>query len=164
MNEVMMNIIRATEEHLEVVNQIVQITINTVYPRYYPKGAVDSFLSHHNDINIKTDIEKSHVYVLEVSGEIVGTGSIKENIITRLYISPLHQGKGYGRMIMDYLEDAILSEYDEVILGASLPALLMYLKRGYMIVEHITMITESGDYLCYNMMKLERLTLDEQVS
>ena len=37
------------EQTLQVVRTITRETIQEIYPHYYPKGAVDLFLSHHND-------------------------------------------------------------------------------------------------------------------
>ena len=51
-----MKIIPATPADFEAVRKITQETIRTVYPRYYPAGAVEFFLAHHNDAAIMKDI------------------------------------------------------------------------------------------------------------
>ena len=45
------------EQTLQVVRTITRETIQEIYPHYYPKGAVDFFLSHHNAAGIRQDLE-----------------------------------------------------------------------------------------------------------
>lgn len=40
---------------------ITRETIQEIYPHYYPKGAVDFFLSHHNDTGIRQDLKAGSV-------------------------------------------------------------------------------------------------------
>lgn len=51
-----MEIVTAKKEDLEIVRKITQSTIKSIYPRYYPAGAVEFFLAHHSDEHIVTDI------------------------------------------------------------------------------------------------------------
>ena len=52
------------EQTLQVVRTITRETIQEIYPHYYPKGAVDFFLSHHNEAGIRQDLEAGSVYLL----------------------------------------------------------------------------------------------------
>ena len=67
---------------------IVEKTIRTVYPHYYPSGAVQFFLDLHNERRIREALAREDIYFAEVQGEIVGTGSIRGNEICRLFILP----------------------------------------------------------------------------
>ena len=40
----------------------------------------------------------------------------------------------------------------EIVLDASLPAKRIYRKRGYVDAEYHTIQTDSGDFLCYDVM------------
>ena len=42
-----MELIKARQEHYSIIKNIVHNTINNIYPKYYPKGVVEFFLSHH---------------------------------------------------------------------------------------------------------------------
>ena len=86
----------------EMVKAITEQTINSVYPKYYPKGAVEFFLNHHNENNIKNDIKKGIVYILYEGDNAVGTVTIKENEILRLFVLPQFQGKGFGGRLLDF--------------------------------------------------------------
>ncbi len=148
-----MSIIKADISDFETVKYITTETINSIYPRYYPKGAVDFFLNHHNDDNIKKDIESGIVYLCFDGGnDAVGTVTVKENEIGRLFVLPKYQGKRYGRELILFAEKEISRKYDEIVLHASLPAKAIYLKRGYEETEFHSIKTENGDYLCYDMM------------
>lgn len=149
-----MIIIKAQLNDFEDVKNIVQTTITTVYPKYYPSGAVDFFLNHHSDENIKKSIEDDEVYLFYENKTIIGTGTINENEIDRLFILPEFQGKGFGTKALDYFENEIFKKYEDVVLSASFPAFEIYQKRGYMTFEYNKLLTDNGDYLCFFNMRL----------
>lgn len=149
-----MNYIEATEEYIEEVYKLVQETILTIYPRYYPKEVVDFFCMLHNKEKIAEDIKQGHLGILLDNDNLVGTGSYKGNHITRVYVKPAVQGKGYGSYIMQCLEDKIGREYDTVYLDASLPAVRLYERRGYRTKSHEKWDLENNVVLVYEVMKL----------
>lgn len=134
--EVKMKYRLATNEDAENICEIVRSTIKTVYPRYYREEIVEAFLSFHNIEGIREDIKNGNVYVLLEDNKIIGTGTKKENHITRVYILPEFQGKGYGTFIMNELEREIAKNYNSVNIDASLPACRLYYKIGYKTVGH----------------------------
>ena len=142
------------------VAEIVEQTIRAIYPHYYPSGAVQFFLDLHNEQRIREALAREDIYFAVAQGKIVGTGSIRENEICRLFILPEYQAKGYGSRMMDLLEDMIFRKYHVVHIDASFPAESMYLKRGYRIKTYEKIETEYGDYLCYHTMeKTTRINL-----
>lgn len=100
-----MKITKATINDFETIKHIVHTTINEIYPKYYPCGAVDFFLKHHSDENIKKSILNDNVFLLFKNNDIVGTGTINGNEIDRLFILPEFQGKGLGTEALDYFEN-----------------------------------------------------------
>ena len=148
-------IFKAEDKHLNIVREITHQTINEIYPHHYPIGAVDFFKAHHKDSNILADIKKGIVYLLKDSDAFVGTVTIKENEICRLFVLPKFQHKGYGKELIDYAESEILKNYEEIILDASMSAKKIYKMLGYKEIEYNQIITESGDVLCYDVMKKE---------
>lgn len=150
---------KATLEDLDTIYSLVQNTIKTIYPNYYPTEVVDFFCEHHNKDNIRKDIENGVVGLLMVDGNIVGTGSFNENHITRVYVNPEYQGKGYGSYIMQCLENTISSAYDTVYLDASLPASHLYESRGYKTIEHNKWNVENGRVLVYEVMEKKFMPL-----
>ncbi len=148
-----MKLIKASNDHFHAVRFIVKTTIETVYPDYYPKGAVDFFLCHHSDEEIKKAVIAEAVYLIRDDDKIMGTGSINGNEISRLFVLPQYQGKGYGTAMMDELERIVFCNHSQILLDASLPAYGMYVHRGYVPMEYHSIKTENGHYLCYHVMK-----------
>lgn len=149
-----LHIIRTVPVHCEIVHQITETTIRSVYPKYYPCGAVAFFLAHHRMENVLRDITEHKVFLLyDESRTPVGTVTMKENEICRLFVLPAHQRKGYGSLLLDYAERFIPSGYHSILLDASLPAKQLYLRRGYVSVDYRQIVTECGDVLCYDVMQ-----------
>lgn len=143
---------KAEAADVQQVWQLVQNTIKAVYPKYYLKDTVEFFCRLHSFDRVKADIENGLLRVLTVDNSIVGTGSINENHITRLFISPEYQGKGFGGYIMSCIEDEISPNYSTAYLDSSLPAARFYDKRGYKTVRHEE-VTVGDSVLVYEIMQ-----------
>lgn len=148
-----MEYITAAEEHLDYVFRLVQETITEIYPEYYPKEVVDFFCQLHSRENIEKDIKDSQLGLLLVDNQIVGTGSHRGNHITRVYVAPKYQRKGYGSYIMQCLENEIAAQYVKIYLDSSLPAKHMYEQRGYQTVKCEKYAVDHGVILEYEVMK-----------
>ncbi|MDD3142215.1 MAG: GNAT family N-acetyltransferase [Lachnospiraceae bacterium] len=148
-----MEYIKATEKDIEQISMLVQETIQKIYPIYYPKEVVDFFRKLHCKESISEDIKNGLVGILRDDNMIVGTGCYKDNHITRVYVKPERQGKGYGSYIMQCLETQISLQYDTVYLDASLPASHLYEKRGYQTIKHEKWNVENGIILVYEVME-----------
>lgn len=145
--------IKATNKDTEVIYDIVQSSIMSVYPKYYPKEIVDFFCKLHCLKLIAKDIEDGFVGMLLVDDICVGTGCYRDNHITRVYVKPNYQNKGYGSYIMDCLEHEIAKKHPIAFLDASLPAGPLYEKRGYTTVRHGKFPIENGMVLVYEVME-----------
>ena len=148
-----MTITQAKTADFEAVKNITRTTISEIYPRYYPRGAVDFFLAHHSVERIAEDIAQSRVYLCRDDNGIVGTVSIHGSEILRLFVLPAYQGRGFGRALLDFAESEIAKTYVEVVIDASLPAKPIYLKRGYKETAYNIIETDNNDRLCYDVMK-----------
>ena len=78
---------------------------------------------------------------------------VSDNEINRLFVLPESQRKGYGKQLMDFAEKEISKVSDRIVLDASLPAKRIYIKRGYQAIEYKMIETDSGDYLCFDIME-----------
>lgn len=149
-----MHIRRADACDFPTVKEIVQITIRAVYPHYYPAGAVEFFLHHHSDRAIQEDITAGRAYLcLNAHQLAIGTVTIQDNEINRLFVLPQYHGQGYGRTLMTFAEQEIAKAYPVSRLSASLPAKSLYLKNGYKSLEYHIIAADSGDFLCYDLME-----------
>lgn len=143
----------ATIEDLQAVFDVVQHTIKTIYPKYYPAEVVDFFCEHHSKNAILKDIANGYVSVLKIDGKIIATGCFVENHITRVYVLPEHQKKGYGTFIVKNIEDQIIDRYDRAYLDASLPAAALYERLGFSTIKHERYPVENGVILAYEVME-----------
>lgn len=140
---------------LQAVYDVVQHTIKTIYPKYYPTEVVDFFCELHSEDAILKDIENGYVSVLKADGEIIATGCFVENHITRVYVLPEYQKKGYGTFIIKNIESQIAEKFNNAYLDASLPAAALYEKLGFVTVKHEKYNVENGVILAYEIMQKE---------
>ncbi len=145
----------ATKEELSLIYNLLQHVIKTIYPKYYPAEVVDFFCAHHSESAISQDIENGYVSVLKINDEIIGTGSFARNHITRVYVLPEHQKKGYGTFIIKNIETEIAKKYEKANLDASLPASTLYEKLGYHTIKHEKYPVENDVVLVYEIMEKE---------
>ena len=143
----------AKKENIEQIYQLVQNTINAIYPLYYPQGVVEFFRGLHSKENIATDIENGFVRVLLSGDCLVGTGSCKENHISRLFVTSDFQKKGYGSYIMQCLEKEISLNHTIIYLDASLAAACFYEHRGYKTLKHEELFINENARLAYEVME-----------
>lgn len=145
----------ATKEDTIDIYELVQKTIKEIYPKYYLPEIVDMFSNYHNMENVTKDIELGNTYVLLEGGSLVGTGTIQKNHITRVYVLPQYQGKGYGTSIMKRLESELAGKYKLAEIDASLPACQLYYKLGYRTTQHGSWECENGVVQIYEIMTKE---------
>lgn len=145
----------ANKNNLEQVYELVQETIKSVYPKYYLPEIVEMFSEYHSRDHVLQDILARNTYILLQGDTIVGTGTKQENHITRVYVRPKFQGKGYGTYIMNQLEELIRKNYDTIDIDASLPACRLYQRLGYATVDHGIWECKNGVIQVYKIMKKE---------
>ncbi|MGC6770429.1 GNAT family N-acetyltransferase [Enterococcus sp. LJL128] len=148
-----MDIIKLNQALAAQVLTLTMETIKECYPKYYPVGAVDFFLKHHELSTIIKDIDEERVYGVMNEGQLLGTISIHQNEIYRLFVLPSYQGQGIGHLLMNFGEGVIAKSFSVGTVDSSLPGKTFYLKRGYREMSYHTILTENGDFLCYDVME-----------
>lgn len=156
-----MQCLKATKSYCYEIYHLVQETIQTIYPNYYPEEVVDFFNRLHHIDQIKEDIEKQKVEMLFHKNVLIGTGTLNENHITRVFVLPSYQHMGYGKEIMQQLEKKIAKKYCKAYLDASLPATKFYEKIGYQTIKHEIYPCENHKILVYAIM--EKVLVKEQL-
>lgn len=127
---------RCTPSRLDEVLDITRDTILTSYAEHYPREAVQYFLNYHSPESVLDDIEGGYTAVLNNSGRTVGTGTLRETNVKRVFVLPGFQGRGFGKMLMRHLEDyAGLQGLRFLDLHSSLPA-----KRFYDSLRYRTLV------------------------
>ncbi len=133
--------------------EFVHAMIDRVYPGYYPKSAVDFFHRHHSIENMREDISRGLTFIVENSGKIIGTGSIVDYEIKRMFVDTSVQRHGIGSGLLDALEkDARRRRVELVKLCSSLPSFHFYQKNGYEFVKYKIEPVLNDQFLCYFIM------------
>ncbi len=126
---------RCAPSRLDAVLDITRETIRTSYAAHYPGEAIRYFLDYHSPVSVLDDIESAYTVVLNDSGRIIGTGTLRGTTVKRVFVLPEFQGRGLGEIIMCHLEDfARQAGLRFLELHASLPA-----KRFYDSLEYRTL-------------------------
>lgn len=144
---------KATIDDMEEIYNFVQDTIQEVYPRYYPDEVVRFFSQQQCWENLERDVEDDRIYMLLDDESVIGVGSFEGNHITRVFVRTDYQRHGVGSLIMQRLEDRISREYESVHLESTLPAVIMFEKRGYRTVRHEKWTVRNGAVLVYPVME-----------
>lgn len=148
---------KAQLEQTGEIHEIVSKTIKEIYSKYYSDEVVEFFLELHNCDNIHHDILEGNTYVIGCGAAIFGTGTMNQNAISRVYVTPNNQHEGIGTKLMDYLEKEIIKNYSYVNIDASLPAAEFYRKRGYEFLRQAEYSVANGKLLSYSMMRKKRI-------
>jgi putative acetyltransferase len=144
---------RFRRSDLPVVKELIDKTIDICYPADYPTEAIKYFKQYHCEKNILKGAAKGRTIVLEKNNRVIGTGTILDNHILRVFVNPKFQKQGLGKLIMNKLEDkAISSGVNRVKLDASLPSKTFYDSLGYKTCEKTYVKLENGKKLHYYKM------------
>ncbi len=140
----------ARESDLEELRGLIHRTIDARYRGVYPEAAVAFFKGYHSGERILERIRYAAVVVLERENRLIGTGSLVGDEILGVFVSPDHQGRGYGRRIMATLEArARERNLPAVTLSVSLPAVPFYRALGYTMLKPRFLEMPGGERLDY---------------
>jgi len=145
-------------DDLPAIKALVNQTIDICYVGVYPREAMQFFKDWHSNDRILADAEEGCTVVLEQDGQVIGTGTVAGNEIKRVFVGPVFQKRGLGRLIMQVLEDhAVSAGIGVVKLDASLPSKKFYDSLGYIMLEETFLEVENNKRLDYYRME-KRLT------
>ncbi len=139
---------------LPALKALVHKTITTCYPAHYCVEAVRFFIDYHNEEAILHDAQEGCTIVLDKAGRILGTGTLVDDEIKRVFVDPTVQQQGFGRRIMRQLEEAAARQgIGNVKLDASLPSRAFYDRLGYVTIEPAFRPVENGRRLDFFKMQ-----------
>lgn len=119
-------------DDLNALIRMIQISIRESYKDFYTPQEMEFFIRHHESSEILKDAEEGTVLVAVEDGFIIGTGTLVDSYIGRVYILPEQQGMGLGGMLMEILEDIAFQNGEEFVhLNASRPSVDFYRYLGY---------------------------------
>lgn len=143
-----MKIIKATEEHIPVINKIAHGTWYIGYGEILSKAQIDYMLEMmYTPDSLLNQLNKGHIFFIiydDHSGEYVGFISFEHDYkyqsktkIHKLYVLPFYQGMGLGKLLMEAVEaEAIKKKNNGITLNMNRynRALFFYKVLGFMIV------------------------------
>ena len=112
---------------------------NSNFANFYPKSSIEEIKKSLDAKGIEKRASWTHFYVIEDNNEIVACGAIgpyygseEESSLFSIFVASKYQGKGYGRKIIDVLEnDEYFLRAKRIEIPASMSAIPFYRKMGY---------------------------------
>lgn len=138
------------EEDLEAVRCLIHRTVDACYAGVYPPRAVRYFKDFHSSEKILRRHREGEILVIGDSTRIIATGAIVGGDIFAVFVAPECQGRGYGRALMEDLENRAKAKgRHEAELSVSLPSRRFYEDLGYEMIEERSIDVGEGQHLEY---------------
>ncbi len=117
-----------------------------------PESAKDQLFQVYTPEGLIELSKKRQLYVaVEHSSLVLGTIGISENIITTLFVHPMHMNEGIGTMLLEHAENKIKNQsYSHIKSISSIEARPFFEKFGYRLVSDVLI---DGKTVSYNMQK-----------
>jgi len=142
------------QKDLEPVKELVHRTIDICYSAAYPAEAIQYFKKFHSEENIMEDAINGYTVIMGLDGNIIGTGTIIDSHIKRVFVEPKFQKQGFGKMIMGHLEEKARDCGIKTIqLDSSNVSKKFYEDIGYITVKDTFITLENNQRLDYYEME-----------
>lgn len=123
----------------QVADMISRAVRLSPFSRYYPQITIDEVINSLNEDGVRKRASWTHFYVIEENDVIIGCGAIgpyynseTESSLFSIFVDPIFQGKGYGKKIIEILEqDEYFLRANRVEIPASIVAIPFYRRMGY---------------------------------
>ena len=141
------------EEETQEVSDLIAKTSRQCFIKYYPENVVERIVESLNYEGVKKRASWTHFYVIKENEKIIACGAIgpywgseTESSLFTIFVDPEYQSKGYGRKIMEILEDdEFFKRAKRIEIPASIGAIPFYKKMGYDF-KNGEMIFEDGHF------------------
>ncbi len=127
-----MHIRKFKKEDARKVSNMIRKCLLEVNISDYPKKIMDGMVKHFTPSQIIKNSKERDIFVAVENDKILGTASLKENIILTVFVNPNIHGKGIGSKLMNKVEDLARKKgHKTVKLPSSLTSFEFYKRRGY---------------------------------
>lgn len=124
------------EETAKMIERAVRFS---QFSKFYPPKIIDEVVNSLDTEGVKKRASWTHFYVIEENNKVVACGSIgeywgskTESSLFSIFVDPDYQNKGYGRKIIETLEnDEYFKRATRIEVPASMSAIPFYRKMGY---------------------------------
>jgi len=109
------------------------------FSKFYPQEEIENVVKSLDENGVKKRASWTHFYVIKEKGKIVACGAIgeywgskTESSLFTIFVDPDYQGMGYGRKIIEALEeDEYFKRAKRIEIPAAMSAIPFYRKMGY---------------------------------
>lgn len=140
-------------DYKNVADMIARAVSGSAFSRFYPKQSIEYIKESLNEDGVRERASWTHFYIIEKDNEIIACGAIgpyynstTESSLFSIFVDSKYQGLGYGRKIIETLEqDEYFKRAKRIEIPASMSAIPFYRKMGY---EHKNgeLIYEDGHF------------------
>ena len=129
----MMKIRRATKEDARKICNLKKETFRKINSKDYPRKVAEVYINKQSPEKIIKNIKTGNYFVLVDKNKLLGSVDLyNKNVVGSLYIKYSEVGKGYGRMLMNFIENyAKKKGIKKIILFPTKTAIKFYEKLGY---------------------------------
>lgn len=114
------------------VSNLIRKNLLEVNSKDYSKYVINFMHNHFTPDRIIKNSKNRIIFVAIKNDRIIGTISLKKNIIYTLFVNPRLHGKGIGKKLMDTAEKlALKNNFKITVVPSSTTALEFYKKMGY---------------------------------
>lgn len=141
-------------DYKAVADMIARSVSSPSYAAFYPQSSIDSVIHALDEEGVKKRASWTHFYVIEEDAKIVACGaigpywdSLTESSLFSIFVDADCQSKGYGRKIIETLEqDEYFLRATRIEIPAAMSAIPFYRKMGY---EHKAgILTYTEEHFC----------------
>ena len=130
---------RVEEKDFEKLHNMIAKTCRESFKVYYPQPFIEKTIESLSVERLKQRAAWTHFYVIEEDDNIIGCGAIgsywgseTESSLFTIFVDPDLQGRGYGRKIIETLEnDEYFKRANRIEIPAGIVAIPFYKKMGY---------------------------------
>jgi GNAT superfamily N-acetyltransferase len=149
------NIIPFRKEYTHLLYNVIKKTIREIYSSLYPIEIINYFLSYNAPENILIDSIEGYTALFFKDNQLIGSGSLVETNIRRLFVLPEYQLKGIGTAILKHIEQKALEKNCKYLeLYAMMLSVNFYRKMGYSELGICNYIVDNSNSVDY--MKMEK--------
>lgn len=118
------------------VSALIRNTVREINSKDYSKEIIEKMCTRFSEENIINRSFNRKMILMIENEKVIGTASLKDNIILSVFVAVNVQGKGIGTKLMRYLEkDASEKGFKKVSLPSSITSVSFYDRLGYKIIE-----------------------------
>ena len=99
-----MPIRRAKESDLLHLSQLIARSVHALNAGEDSPADLAYICSRHDEQNLRRDLQRREMFVLEVEGQVIGTTSLGDDKLHSLYVEPSCARRGYGHALVTHIE------------------------------------------------------------